>query len=271
MNALALRNEKIPDSGAHTGPLSTGRMIGAYLTEIRCEFMRLLRNPTLALPVMAVPLALYLLFAVVIGGEWIAKDPSVGVFLFAAFAVMAVTMPALFGISASLAMDREMGLMRLKRAQPAPTGSWLVAKITCGVVFCVLAYLPMLVAAILTGKLALGAGQIVYMSLGLIAGSIPFCALGLMIGALVKGSAAPGYANLIYLPGCYLSGMFFPLPQSMHWQTPIWPQFHIHQLAMHAGGMTKYQFIPVQMAIAALIGFTVLFSAVAIWRLARKG
>ncbi len=266
MNALALKSTEI-----QVGPLATGRMLGAYLTEIRCEFMRMLRNPTLALPVMAVPLALYLLFAVLIAGEAITKDPSLGVFLFSAFAVMAVTMPALFGISASLAMDREMGLMRLKRAQPAPAGSWLVAKITCGVVFCVLAYLPMLAAALIAGKLVLGTGQIVLMSLGLIAGSIPFCALGLMIGALVKGSAAPGYANLIYLPGCYLSGMFFPLPQSMHWQTPIWPQFHINQLAMHAAGVTKFQFIPVQMAVGGLVAFTVLFSAVAIWRLARKG
>ena len=92
------------------------------------------------------------------------------------------------------------------------------------------------------------------MSAALIAGSIPFCALGLMIGTLVTGSAAPGYANLIYLPGCYLSGLFFPLPQSMHWQTPIWPQFHINQLAMHAAGVTKFQFMPVQMAIAGTGG-----------------
>ena len=75
--------------------------------------------------------------------------------------------------------------------------------------------------------------HIVAMSLTLIAGSIPFCALGLMIGSLVKGSAAPGYANIVYLPGCYLSGMFFPLPQSMYWQAPIWPQFHVKQL-VHA-------------------------------------
>jgi ABC-2 type transport system permease protein len=95
--------------------------------------------------------------------------------------------------------------------------------------------------------------------------------MGLMVGSLVAGSAAPGYANLIYLPGCYLSGMFFPLPKSMYWQTPIWPQFHVEQLAMHAAGVAKFQFVPVQMALAGVVGYTVLFSAVAIWRLARRG
>lgn len=252
-------------------PLSSRRALAAYVAETRYELTRGLRNPAFALPMTLIPGALYLLFAVFIAGEAIDKDPTLGAFLFGGFAVMAVTMPALFGICTSLALERDMGLMRLKRAQPAPTGSWLVAKIACGFVFTLLAFLPMLAIAIFSGKLPLAPAQIAAMSVALIAGSIPFSALGLMVGTLVNGSAAPGYANLIYLPGCYLSGMFFPLPKSMYWQTPFWPQFHIDQLAMHAAGVTKYQFEPVPIAIATLVGFTVLFSAVAIWRLARKG
>jgi ABC-2 type transport system permease protein len=73
-------------------------------------------------------------------------------------------------------------------------------------------YLPMLAIGVGPGKVSLGASQLAGFSLALILGSIPFCALGLMVGSLVKGSAATGYANLIYLPGCYLSGLFFPLP-----------------------------------------------------------
>jgi ABC-2 type transport system permease protein len=265
MNAQALKNHTI--SAAPT----TGRVLGAYLEETRCEALRLIRNPSLVFPVLIMPVALYALFAVVIAGEAIDKDPTLGVFLFSAFSVMAISMPALFGLSTSLAMEREMGLMRLKRAQPAPAGSWLVAKIVCGVAFGALAFLPMIVLATVTGKLALDAGTLVNMSLTLVACSIPFCAMGLMMGSLVKGSAAAGYANLVYLPGCYLSGMFFPLPKSMYWQTPIWPQFHVNQLVMHAAGVEKYQFEPVLVALISALGFTALFSAVAIWRLARKG
>lgn len=253
------------------GLLSPGRAAGAYLTETRFEFLRVLRNPALGLPIVLVPLALYLLIAVAVAGEAIDKDPDVGTFLFIGFGVLAVTMPALFTVGGSLAMEREMGLMRLKRAQPAPAGAWLVAKIVCGLVFSTIAFVPMLASALAFGKLPLDAGQCVALSLALILGSIPFCALGLMIGALVKGSAAPGYANIVYLPGCYLSGLFFPLPESLHWQTPLWPQFHVHQLVMHAAGIEKFQFLPLQFAIAGVVGFTVLFSAVAIWRLARKG
>ncbi len=266
MNTLALN--PVADT---TSRIIAPPVLSAYLAEMRCEFARTLRNPAIALPVLVMPVAIYLLFAVVIFGEAAVKDPSLGIYLFGAFSIMGVTMPALFGISAGLAVDREMGVLRLKRAQPAPVGAWLVAKIAAGVAFGLLAYLPILTVAVLTGKLALGASALAAMSAALIAGAIPFCALGLMVGALVKGSAAPGYANLIYLPGCYLSGMFFPLPKSMHWQAPLWPQFHVEQLAMHAAGVTKFQFMPVQMAIATLIGFTAVFGAVAYWRLSSKG
>jgi ABC-2 type transport system permease protein len=266
MNAPALEN-----LDTHHDLLPPRRAAGAYLTEIRFELTRILRNPALGIPMMVLPVALYLLFAGLLFGEAISKDPSLGIFFFAGFGVMGVTMPGLFAISASLAMEREMGLMKLKRAQPAPAGSWLVAKLVSGALFSTLAYLPMLAAAVLTGKLPLAGTQIAALSVAMIAGTIPFCALGLMVGSLVKGSAAPGYANLIYLPGCYLSGLFFPLPQSMHWQTPFWPQFHVSQLAMHAAGIQKFQFIPATMATATLLGFTVFFSAIAIWRLARKG
>jgi ABC-2 type transport system permease protein len=183
---------------------------------------------------------------------------------------MSVTMPAMFGIGVTLALERDMGLLRLKRAQPAPPAAWVVAKIVSGLVLAVLAYAPIATVAMLTGKLALSGGQVAALSGALLLGTIPFTALGLMIGALVNGSAAPAWANLLYLPGCYLSGMFFPLPKSMWWQAPIWPQFHAGQLAMHAAGVAKFQFEPLAMAIATMLGYTVLFAAVTIWRLSRK-
>lgn len=247
------------------------RLLAVYLAETRCEMLRLLRVPALVLPVMLVPVALYGLFAVLIAGDAIAEDPALGAYMFASFAGMGVTMPGLFGISASLGLDRELGVLRLKRAQPAPGGSWLVAKSAGGLTFGALAYVPVLVMALATGRLALRPGEVAALSAALLAGAIPFCALGLALGMLVTGSAAPGYANLAYLPGCYLSGMFFPLPEPMHWQVPLWPQFHLQQLAMHGAGATRYQLVPVQQAVAALVAFTVLFGAVAVWRLARDG
>ncbi len=263
MNALALKPIDM------TTPRSLA--LGAYFTETQYELMRMVRNPSVAIPVLLLPCALYALFALLIAGEAINKDANLGVFLFAAFSIMSVTMPAMFGIGVTLAMERDMGLLRLKRAQPAPPAAWVVAKIVAGLVLALLAYAPILALALVTGKLALAPAQVAAMSAALMVGTIPFTAMGLMIGALCSGSAAPGFANLIYLPGCYLSGMFFPLPASMYWQTPIWPQFHVEQFAMHMAGVTKMQFEPLSMAIASMLGYTVLFAGVTIWKLSQKG
>jgi ABC-2 type transport system permease protein len=263
MNALALNTT--------TDLAPRASALGAYLAEIRCELMRALRSPNIAIPVLVLPFALYALFALLIAGEAINKDANLGIFLFSAFSLMSVTMPALFGTGVTLALERDMGLLRLKRAQPAPPAAWVVAKIVGGLVLAILAYAPIVTVALVTGKLALSGAQVAALSGALLLATIPFTALGLMIGSLATGSAAPAWANLVYLPGCYLSGMFFPLPESMYWQTPIWPQFHALQIAMHAAGIGKFQFEPVLMAIATLLGYTVLFAAVTVWRLARKG
>jgi ABC-2 type transport system permease protein len=264
MNTLALNS-------MDTTAMKPGSAMRAYFTETRYELYRMIRNPGVAIPVLVLPFALYALFALLIAGEAINKDATLGVYLFAAFSIMAVTMPALFGTGVTLAIERDMGLLRLKRAQPAPPAAWVISKIVSGLVLGVLAYAPIVITALSTGKLTLGLGQVAALSGALLIGTIPFCAMGLMIGSLVSGSAAPGYANLIYLPGCYLSGMFFPLPKSMYWQTPIWPQFHVEQFAMHLAGITKYQYEPLAIAIASMMGYTVLFAGVTIWRLTQKG
>ena len=62
-------------------------------------------------------------------------------------------MPALFGTGVTLALERDMGLLRLKRAQPAPPAAWVVAKIASGLVLAVLAYAPIVIMALATGKL----------------------------------------------------------------------------------------------------------------------
>ena len=262
MNALALQPIEMS---------TRTNSLGAYLTETRFELTRMIRNPGVAVPVLVMPMALYALFALVIVGDGMIKDPNTGIFLFSAFSLMAVTMPALFGIGVTLALERDMGLLRLKRAQPAPPAAWVVAKIASGLVLAILAYTPIVVLALGTGRLALSGGQVAALSGALLIGTIPFTALGLMIGSLFSGTAAPAWANLVYLPGCYLSGMFFPLPKSMYWQAPIWPQFHAEQFAMHVAGITKFQFEPMTMAIASMLGYTVLFAGVTIWRLTKKG
>src|SRR5262245_5924035 len=167
MNSLAVK------STIDTITSLRGREFGAYFTEARFELVRMMRNPSVAIPVLLLPCAFYALFAYVIAGGWIKNDPGAGIFLFTAFSLMAVTMPSMFGIGVTLALERDMGLLRLKRAQPAPPAAWVVAKIVAGLVLALLAYAPIVIMAVGTGKLALDAGQVLGLSVALIISTIP--------------------------------------------------------------------------------------------------
>jgi ABC-2 type transport system permease protein len=105
----------------------------------------------------------------------------------------------------------------------------------------------------------------------MIAGALPFCAMGLLIGAYVSGNASPAVANLVYLPGMWLSGSMFPLPESMRPWAVIWPMFHLNQTALGAAGVTEFSFVNPTWTAAVLAAITVLCTGLALRRLARVG
>jgi ABC-2 type transport system permease protein len=105
----------------------------------------------------------------------------------------------------------------------------------------------------------------------MIVGSVPFSAVGLFIGAYTSGSAAPAYANVLFLPMLWLSGLFIPLPKFLEPWAVIWPAFHVNQVALGFAGVSEFTFISPAISVAVLAGVTVVFGGLAIQRLARKG
>ncbi|MEP7314365.1 MAG: ABC transporter permease [Pseudomonadota bacterium] len=268
MNAMAM---PMPLRESTAGVMSTGRLLRAYLTEAKYEALRMLRAPAFAVPFLILPVPIYLFFGVLMAHGATATNPAIADFLFSGFSVMAVMGPALFGIGCSIAVEREAGLMKLKRALPAPAGAYLLSKMFMAVFIATLAMILMVSAALLAGKVTLGAGQIAALAAVMVLGSLPFVAIGLCIGVYASGSAAPAIVNLIYLPMLYLSGIFFPLPESMRAFAVIWPAFHLNQVALAAAGAKDFLAMPVMNCLTVLICATVLFAGLAIRRLARVG
>jgi len=231
-----------------------------------------LRTMAFVVPFMLIPVATYALFGLTAGGNpTVASDPQIANMLFVGFAVFAVIGPGLFGIGVSLATERTAGLLKLKRALPAPAGSSILAKLAMGFLFALLAVLPVFVVGLSSGKVTLSAAHLLVLAGVLGLGSLPFCAIGLFIGSYASGSAAPAFTNLVYLPSIWLSGMFIPLPAFLRPQTIFWPAFHVDQLALEAVGLTKFVYVPTLVSAAVVAGITVLFSGLAIQRLSRKG
>ena len=248
-----------------------GRICRAYANEVKYECLRMLRAPAFSIPFLLLPVPVYLFFGVMLAGPAVAKNPGVANYLFSGFSVFAVMGPALFGAACVLAVEREAGLLKLKRALPAPGGAYLIAKMMMGVLFAGLAMIALVAAALVAGQISLTASQLLIMTMVMTIGAIPFAAIGLFIGAHASGSSAPAFANLIFLPMLWLSGLFIPLPKFLERLAVIWPAFHLNQVALGSAGIREFSFLSPAISAAVLVGFTVIFGGLAIRRLARHG
>jgi len=209
-----------------------------FVLEAHSEFLRLLRAPSFAVPTIAFPLLFYVLFGVLLAP--VHASPEAARRALACFLVLGAMAPGLFALGITLANDRERGLLELKRALPMPRGLYLAAKLGMSMLFAA-------IVALLLMMLAAGAARVVltltdWCLLFVIAvlGVLPFCAIGLLVGAGARANAAPAVLNLIYLPMSFLSGLWVPLaflPHSLAALAPLWPSWHLAQIALAVIGM----------------------------------
>jgi len=235
----------------------------AYVAEAKYECIRAMRAPAFAVPMLLLPAALYLFFGAVLPMP--NRTPQIDAFLFAGFAVMGVMGPGLFGFGVFVAVEREQGLLKLKRALPMPPSAYILAKMFMTALVALLVTLTVSVAGIAAGKVAMTASQFVAFAATLVGGSLPFSAIGLLIGSRVGGRSAPAFVNLLYLPMIYLSGFLIPLPRSFDPLTRLSPAYHLDRLALLAlGGHGD----DAMRHVLVLAGVTVMLGALAIRRLA---
>lgn len=251
-----------------TPVMTTGRVVNAYLEEARAECLRYLRNPGFLLPTLLFPSVFYLMFGIFLGHANSADAPR---YLLASYGTFGVMAPGLFGFGVSLALERDTGLLTLKRALPMPPGAYLLGKMCMAMLVAAIISVIMLCLAIFLAGVSLPPSRIGAFFALEVLGVLPFAALGLLVGTLVKGQGAPGIVNLIYLPMAFLSGLWFPLPvmpaflQSI---APLWPAYHLNRLALSAVGLGQGS---EAVHAAVLLGFTVVFVLVAARRLRRHG
>jgi ABC-2 type transport system permease protein len=247
-------------------PLARPSIARIYLLEAWFEFLRILRTPAFAIPTLAFPLVFYVMFAIVMPGQWGAYQKTT--YLFATYAVFGVMGPALFGFGVGLALERQQGWLELKRVSPMPTGAYFAAKIGMSLAFAFAVVLLLTIAAVGFGGVRLGLGTWSALVAVLLLGTLPFCAFGLWIGTLVKGQAAVAVVNLVYLPMAFLSGLWIPLfalPAILQKSAVVWPAWHLGQLALGVVGQVAD--VRYAMHAGVLLAMTALFLGLAAMRL----
>src|ERR1700722_159722 len=113
------------------GRVSTLRI---FLIEAGMDCLRLARSPSFAVPIIMFPLMFYALFGLVLGGHGHAVDTGAAGHMLATFIAFGCVVPGLFGIGITVALDRDRGLLELKRALPMPPGIYLAAKLVIAMV-----------------------------------------------------------------------------------------------------------------------------------------
>lgn len=215
----------------NVAPLSKYSTLLVYATEARYEFIRMLRMPMFSLPALIFPAMFYLLFGVLMG-----KGKSeVSAYLLATYCIFGVMGPGLFGFGVSVALEKDQGWLKWRRAVPALAGAYFVSKMVMTLIFSFIIFIELALIAGTLGGVDLSALQWTQLLVISLLSSLPFCALGLVIGILVNGQAAPAIVNFIYLPMAFLSGLWLPiamLPKFLGTMAPIWPSYHAAQIAL---------------------------------------
>ncbi|WP_164963633.1 ABC transporter permease [Rubrivivax sp. JA1026] len=230
--------------------------------ETHAEWLKAWRQPAFVVPTLALPLAFYALFAIVL------MRPGSGnaAYLLATYGVFAALGPALFAFGAGVAQERESGQLALKQIAPLPVSLFLGAKLAVCLGFTALVVVGLYVLA------AWGAGvvlpRVAWAALAAvhIGAALPTGLLGLLIGLRLSAQAAMAVTNLVFLALAVLGGLWMPLFLFPPWMQALalaLPSHHLAEIALAASGRDIAGSLAVHGA--AVAGFTLVFATGAAW------
>lgn len=206
--------------------------LGVCLREAGFQFWAVARMPGFVLPSLLFPTMFYVFFGLLFGKS---GDSNTAIYMLGSFGTFGIMGPALFGFGVGVAMDRERGILALKRVAPLPPMAYMFARTAMAMLFALVIVLILFVLGALFGGAALPRAEWWLLAITLVIGSLPFCALGLAIGLHVGGQASAAIINLIYLSMSFLSGLWVPLSLMPHWLQElarVFPAYHLGEIAL---------------------------------------
>jgi ABC-2 type transport system permease protein len=228
-----------------------------------------LRTPAISVISFAMPLILFLFFAVPAIGTPYLPGTDLGTFMLASFAAYAVSSVMVFNYGVTIALDRGQKVDVLMRASPMPGGVYLLARTITALALGLVGLTALFLVAFATG-IHLPLATWVSMAVRLLLGSLPFIGLGFALAYLCSPSAAPAVANLLFLVLAFGSGMLVrvdQMPDLLRTISPYLPTYHYAQLAWGAIGAESESLL---VAAAWLACFAIVFFGVAAWAYRRE-
>jgi ABC-2 type transport system permease protein len=187
-------------------------------------------------------------------------------FLVPGIVALSLMQTGVFSIGFQLVFDKEKGILRRLRATPMRLSSYSAAMIAVQLIIALLQTAIIL----LVGMLIFGVdinGSLWNVAVLSIIGGGCFVSLGFALASLSKDvNAANALLQVVQMPMMFLSGIFFPMDNAPGWIQPVVKAMPLTYLAngMRDVVIDAHSLWFIRWDIAILLGFTVVFMAVAI-------
>lgn len=193
--------------------------------QFRLERKMFWRNPSAAFFNFALPLLFLFLFGSIAAGDTAQLEIIIpGI---AGMSIMATTFHAL---AMNLTFLREQGVLKRMRGTPLPTGSYLAGILGNAATNAAIQLTIVVVASKVVFGLDWPADPLTVVVFG-IAGVVCMASLGIAFSHLIPNfDAAPAYANIVFLPVIFISGVFYDVenvPTFLHDIANALPLVHI--------------------------------------------
>ena len=223
----------------------------------RTQTLELLRFPGFSIATLGFPVLFFLLFGLPRAGT----HPELLLAAYAAFAVLGV---GFFQFGVSAAIERVTPWAVYLRTLPAPLAARLAGRALAALAFASAAVAALLIVGLATTSAHLGVGEWVRLVVALLVGSLPFVTLGIAIAYWSSPKSALPVANILYMLLAYAGGLWTgptDLPHTVARISPYTPTRQWGDVLWEAVGGVGWS----ARHWLALLGYTALFAALAMW------
>ncbi|MFS0701440.1 ABC transporter permease [Cellulomonas sp. 179-A 4D5 NHS] len=231
------------------------------LLHARFQFLETVRVPIAVIGNLLFP-SLAMFFFVVPQPE-VSQNPGIATAAAAQLATFAIISTCLFSFGAGVAEDRALPFDPYLRTLPAGAAPRLAGRVVNGIVWCLLALVPLIVIAVVFTEATITPQRLLLALACVPLVALPFLMLGLAIGYALSNKAAIAVVQAVLFPLAFAGGLFMPpevFPGWMNAMSRALPTRAARDLVIEvATGYPAYV-----LALPVLLGWTVLFGALAV-------
>jgi ABC-2 type transport system permease protein len=247
----------------------------------RFQLRAFMRNRKARMFTLVIPLILLALLAGVFhGGETTVNGVTVNYrqFFVPSVIVFALTLTTLAMLVASVVQQRELGILKRRRATPMPAWALIVSQSLTVVLMAIGTVALLLIVGAVAFDVRIPSSGWPALVLGVIGGAFAFCGLGYALSTFADSAdSAQPMIQLITFPLFFISGIWIPiseLPKFLEIVAKIFPVEHVADL-IHRSYVGAVPAGPVLLDFAILVAWAALGATVAakrfVWLPPRRG